>query len=334
MGIRYLGHLSFHDPLYGYLARHILPQLGLDVPDAEWRVFRFHGSREVFLYEETRRGIRLAGKFFKTPDRDQARRAGETEFNNLLFLRRIGFANPPHYVVRPFGFNPHIDNLLVTEYIGGESLSDLITRALVDGRHQRLFRKLSGLGHFFATLHNRTAGEWTVHFDDACRSMEWFLQNLWERWGMSEEKVCEIRELSIAWRHHPCMWEDRSVLVHGDATPSNLLFGRGRDVMAIDLERMKWADRAFDLGRVCGELKHFFFRHTGDPLAAEPFIGHFLWEYSCHFPDRHAAFRSITRRQPFYMATTLLRIARNPWIDPDYRRRLIREARQVLKAGL
>ena len=55
---------------------------------------------------------------------------------------------------------------------------------------------------------------------------------------------------------------------------------------------------------------HFFLQNTGNKYAAEPFIGHFLWEYSCHFPDREQTFRSITRRVPFYMGITLLRIAR------------------------
>jgi len=122
------------------------------------------------------------------------------------------------------------------------------------------------------------------------------------------------------------------VLVHGDVTPSNFLFGRGLDVMAIDLERMQWADRVFDLGRLCGELKHFFCQGLGDPGAAEPFIGHFLWEYCCHLPDPQSAFSAITRRAPFYIGITLLRIARNSWIGPEYRWRLVQEAKQTLRA--
>jgi aminoglycoside phosphotransferase (APT) family kinase protein len=108
------------------------------------------------------------------------------------------------------------------------------------------------------------------------------------------------------------MWEDNQVLVHGDATPSNLLFGRDLSVIAIDLERMTRADRVFDLGRIAGELQHYFLQAKGNTHGAEPFIGHFLWEYACHFPDRDRAFRSITGRLPFQMALTLLRIARTP----------------------
>ena len=81
------------------------------------------------------------------------------------------------------------------------------------------------------------------------------------------------------------------------------------DVAAIDLERMKRGDRMFDVGRVAGELQHAFLVAAGDRRRAEPFIGHFLWEYSAHFADRQGMFESITERAPFYMALNLLRIA-------------------------
>jgi hypothetical protein len=98
----------------------------------------------------------------------------------------------------------------------------------------------------------------------------------------------------------------------------------------LDLERMKSSYRVFDLGRVAGELQHFFLKQAGDKSRAEPFIGHFLWEYSCHFPDRDAAFAAITRRLPFYAALTLLRISRNAWINGTYRKRLLDEAKKTL----
>lgn len=50
------------------------------------------------------------------------------------------------------------------------------------------------------------------------------------------------------------MWKDRQVLVHGDVTPANILFGDGPWVIAIDLEHMKAADRVFDVGRLAGEI--------------------------------------------------------------------------------
>ena len=129
------------------------------------------------------------------------------------------------------------------------------------------------------------------------------------------------------------MWQDRQVWLHGDATPANFLFGPGMDVAAIDLERMKRGDRVFDVGRVAGELQHSFMRDSGVRRRAEPFIGHFLWEYSGHFPVREQTFESVTARAPYYMALNLLRIARNGYIDQDYGRRLVTRAKRMLRAA-
>ena len=101
-------------------------------------------------------------------------------------------------------------------------------------------------------------------------------------------------------------------------------------VISFDLERMHRSDRLFDTGRIAGELKHFFLLHTGNKFAAEPFIGHFLWEYASLFPDRDKAFASITARLPFYMGKTLLRISRNDYLTYDYRRMLVEEAKLTL----
>jgi aminoglycoside phosphotransferase (APT) family kinase protein len=139
--------------------------------------------------------------------------------------------------------------------------------------------------------------------------------------------------LRDCWRDRPRMWQDRQVWLHGDATPANFLFGQGLDVAAIDLERITRGDRMFDVGRVAGELQHAFMSAVGDRDRAEPFIGHFLWEYSCHFPDRQRTFESITARLPFYMALNLLRIARNGYIDHDYGGRLVGQAKLLLRAA-
>jgi len=331
---RYLGHLARDDPLCGYLRDHIIPQLGVSSHHAVFRVFQSACSRHVYLYEEERSGARLVGKFHP-PHRNPGPhppKTGETEYNNLVFLRGLGFDSPPHYVVKPLGFNPAIDSVLLVEYMECDLLGTVITDAIHLDRRDRLYRKLSALAHFLATLHNRTAGDWPVNFDHSHAYMGRLLNSLIVKRDMGPEHSGELYHLREAWRYQGSMWEDRGVLVHGDVTPSNFLFGRGHNVMAIDLERMQWADRVFDLGRLCGELKHFFFQAKGDPHAAEPFIGHFLWEYCCHFPDRMSAFRAITRRTPFYMGITLLRIARNSWIDEDYRWRLIQEAKQILRA--
>jgi hypothetical protein len=97
---------------------------------------------------------------------------------------------------------------------------------------------------------------------------------------------------------------------------------------------MKNGDMTFDVGMVCGELKHAFLWRTGNPFNAEPFIRHFLKRYTARFGNSRQAFRNITLRTPFYMALTELRIARNLYLDWNYRKRLVHEAMECLRCGL
>ncbi len=332
MNFDYLGQVHPDDPLYGYLRHEIMPQLNVHPHDPGFRVFQSACSRDVYLYEEKRSGARVIGKFYPQRHGPHGEAAGQKEYNNLVFLRSLGLDARPHYVVRPLGYNAHINGLLIMEFLDADMLGTVINDAMFLGRHDRLYRKLTALAHFLATLHNRTAKDWPVTFSDATDYMGRLIQSLTVKRGLGQDHADELFGLREAWRSRGVMWEDRAVLVHGDATPSNFLFGRGRDVLAIDLERMHWADRMFDVGRLCGELKHFFCQGLGDPSAAEPFIGHLLWEYCCHFSDRGSAFAAITRRAPFYIGITLLRIARNSWIGQDHRWRLIQEAKQNLRA--
>jgi aminoglycoside phosphotransferase (APT) family kinase protein len=192
-----------------------------------------------------------------------------------------------------------------------------------------LFDKLRTLGWFLAELHNNSARQERVAFDESVRYFNCIVENLSGIISDGEAAfLCQLRDI---WQSDWAMWSDCKVLVHGDATPANFFFGQGLYVISFDLERMSRSDRLFDTGRIAGELKHFFLFHTKNKYAAEPFIKHFIWEYSCHFPDREQAFRSITARLPFYMGKTLLRIARNTYLNHQYRRQLIEEAKLTLQ---
>jgi len=85
---------------------------------------------------------------------------------------------------------------------------------------------------------------------------------------------------------------------------------------------------------ICGELKHAFLWRSGDWDASEPHIGHFLKEYARRFGGSDKVYWSIARRNPFYMAVTELRIARNSWLDYGHRVRLVNEAERCLSWGL
>lgn len=332
--MKYLGHLSIHDPFYGYLRQNIVPLLDADLNSPNFRVYRLLASNHVYLYEERHSHLRIIGKFFGgVPhlDTETALHHMEREYNNLCHLRSIGFTSYPHYVVRPLGRNAHLNKVLVEEYCYGTPLAEFIVGAIRKGERDVLFQKLTSLAYFLATLHNRTARDRKVDFNKDCEYFDQLLRQLTRTGRLVHGEIREFNGFKNRWREKPCMWEDCQVLVHGDVTPANILFGDAPWVIVIDLERMKLADRVLDLGRVAGELQHYFLRHAGDRWLAEPFIGHFLWEYACHFPDRDVSFASITRRIPFYAGLTLLRIARNMWIDDDYSRLLLNEAKKILR---
>jgi aminoglycoside phosphotransferase (APT) family kinase protein len=288
----------------------------------------------VYLYEDRDTGTKVIGKFFLSSRKKDAVKAASHlthEFDNLCMMRDYGLTGYPHDVVRPLGRNYSMNALLVTECCEGELLSEVILEAIRSGDNGKLYHKLTALAYFLSSFHNRTAIIEGVDFHQDCDYMDSLIDKLHEIRAIGGDEARELCWLRDQWRNTPRMWEDRKVLVHGDATPENFMFGKGLKVITFDLERTKHADRVFDTGRIAGELKHFFMRATGNRNAADPFIGHFLWEYACHFPNRDSAFQSITGRTPFYMGITLLRIARNHWIDAEYRHRLIREAKECLR---
>jgi hypothetical protein len=333
---RYVGYVPGHDPLHGFLSRIVRDRMGVRERQPAFRVFRFSGSNEVYGYEEKFSRARMICKFYGPRygwDRDRAAWTAYQEYRSYQTLRGYDLVGSPHHVIRPLGFSRDINCVLALEYYEGEEFSQAIRRSTEHRDDAHLFWRLKALAYFLATQHQRTANGAGVNFDADSAYLDVVVGRLRDGDGIGQWDVDELSFLRDCWRERPQMWQDQEVWLHGDATPANFLFGQGMDVAAIDLERMKRGDRMFDLGRVAGELQHSFMSATGDKYRAEPFIGHFLWEYSCHFPDRHDTFGSITRRAPYYMALNLLRIASNDYIGPDYRGRLVSQAKTLLRAS-
>ena len=336
MNGEYVGYVAGEDPLHGFLSRIMRDRLGVPKPQLAFRVFRLSGSNEVYGYEEKFSGAKVICKFYGTrfgTDLGKAAGMARQEYEGLEMLRRYHLVGSPHHVIRPLGLSSDINGVLAVEYYSGEEFSHAIARATQYREDAHLYWRLKALAYFLATLHNRTANGASVDFEPDCRYFDTVVGRLKKAHRIGPDDIDELSLLRDRWRERPEMSQDRQVWLHGDATPANFLFGHGLDVAAIDLERMKRGDRMFDVGRVAGELQHAFMRDSGDWRNAEPFIGHFLWEYSCHFPDREQAFESITSRVPFYMALNMLRIARNGYIGQDYGRRLVRQAKRMLRTA-
>ena len=326
----YLGRLPDSDPLYGYLRHEIMPQLGSDGSEG-FRVYSSRSSHAVYIYEDRKTGVRVVGKFFHTPgetDFETAKRKMYREFNNIHEFRK--YMGDCHYTARALGCNENLNCLLAVEYCYGQSLDSVIQQAVYQHDDALLYGKLTALAGFLAHVHNHSAQPVMVDFQKICRYFDTVTGHLESFTGWEEAEY--LRTLGNRYRNNPLMYQDQEVLVHGDATPANFFFGDGMYVITFDLERMQRSDRLFDVGRIAGELQHFFLTHTGNKYAAEPFIGHFFWHYAGYFPDQKSAFDSITSRLPFYIGMNLLRIARNNYLDANYRRKLIFEAKQALES--
>ena len=122
------------------------------------------------------------------------------------------------------------------------------------------------------------------------------------------------------------------MLIHGDATPTNFLFPDGGAV-ALDLERLRVGDRLWDLSWVAGELKHAWGWRTANFPGAEAAIRHFFRMYMDGTGLDPASAHRLFRLNPFYMALTELRIARNLDLTSDYCRDLVAEAKRCLAHG-
>ena len=322
--------------IFEYLKSEVFPELA-PPPYGEIKIRRLSWLKPVFLFLERSRHITVVGKSFQhdsTP-LEEAWGHAEKEYLNLAQLRNeFGMNDDSYQVVAPLGKNKQLSAMLVMEKAPGRLLDYYIAAAVYERRYDTLYDKLSHLARFFSKLHSNSQSDSPVSIDAASQYMNKMLDSL-TRGPLGDFQRDAIEHYSSPWWDRLGTLADRQVIVHGDATPTNFLFHHSK-VSGIDLERMKWSDRCWDLGFMAAELKHHFTWRTGNSWAAEPFIGHFLWEYYIDHRNHGGgqSFRDITGRIPVYMALGLLRIARNDWLDLPYRRNLMREAKRCLKYGL
>ncbi len=199
-------------------------------------MFRLNGSNDVYLYEDRHTGTKVIGKFFLSSRKKDAVKAASRltrEFDNLCMMRDYGLTGYPHHVVRPLGRHYSMNALLVTEYCEGELLSDVIREVIQSGDHGKLYHKLTALAYFLSTFHNRTAIGVGVEFHQDCEYMDRLINRLHDIRALGGDEARELYWLRDQWRNQPRMWEDQKVLVHGDATPENFMFGGGLQVHRI-----------------------------------------------------------------------------------------------------
>jgi len=316
-----------------YLREEIFPQFA-PPPYGEIEMTSLGAQKPVCLFFEKKKNIVVVGKLFKwgIVTLEDAWLEADKEYSNLKLLReQLGMDGDANRVVAPLGESKELAALLVTERAPGQTLDYYIAKAIFDQHQDELFQTLGYLARFFVRLHEAAKTERLL----SPESPRFYLNSLLHSLSFGPagyRERTEIEEYAARWWNEKSVFaSDRETIVHGDATPTNFLFDNG-NVTAIDLESMKWADRCWDLGFIAAELKHHFMWRTGNGWTAEPFIGHFLWQYALNYGDTNF-FYVITRKLPLYMALGLLRIARNFYIGDEQIEYLVTEATQCLKYG-
>ncbi|MDY6879283.1 MAG: phosphotransferase [Thermodesulfobacteriota bacterium] len=322
------------DPVYHHLATTVLPKEGIELELPQFTRAALNKKKTVYLYRENKSGLCLVCKFFgnrhELSPLDR-KKSMDHEFSSLQDLRKRGFCGYPHQAVRPIEKNEHINCMLVEDFAGGHDLDYFIEKAAYEGQNEQLERTLILLADFFARLHKQDAGKSYVDFEYTSEYFGQITHKLTVDGIVRHETGIELDQLCRQWRRDPAMLKARSVLVHGDATPTNFIFDHEDGLTAIDLERMQFTDPAYDLGFLAAELRHHFAWRILKADAAEPFITCFYRHYCEHFPDPGSLFDRITHRNRFYMALGELRIARNRWLCQGHRKWLAMEALSCLR---
>jgi len=320
---------TVEDPVCHHLATMVLPKEGIELELPDFRRAALNKQKTVYFYRENKSGLCLVCKFFGNRhelsplDRQELL---QYEFSSLHTLRKMGFCGYPHRAVRPIEKNEQLNCMLVEDFARGRDLDYFLKKAAYKGKNEKLERRLVILADFLARLHKEGTGNVDVDFECLSEYFRHIRHGLVADGIMSIETGIELDQLCREWERDPTMHETRSVLVHGDATPTNFIFDPDDGLTAIDLERMRFADPVYDLGFLAAELRHHFAWRILKADAAEPFITRFFRVYCEQFPDPGSVFDKITHRNRFYMALGELRIARNAWLSPGHRKWLVEEA--------
>jgi len=293
--------------------------------------FNFHGN-----------GRGAVGKFFRARPPAGPQDLGlAREYGNYRRAAALGLVNGRRMIPRLLGRRPELGLGLLLEAVPGPDLDRLIRDACLSGEMAPLLGGLESLAGLLAFFHSRPLPEAPASGLEAPAYLDKLLFQLSGSGVLTPEDKAALSEERTFWGCLLSQNPGRQVLVHGDATPTNFLFadhgGRGRPpygrVVAIDLERLRPADRLWDLSWVAGELKHAWAWRTGQPAAAEAAIGHFFRAYLAAWPEARDLEERLYRLNPFYMALAELRIARNAYLSWEHRRWLVAEARSCLNCG-
>jgi hypothetical protein len=327
-----MNRVSGEHPLFQAL-RDLLPGDFFWPASAEVLLEPLPSSRLVARLTAGNGAAAVVGKFFSAyppaTDRDHSL---DGEYGNYLWAEALGLAGGAGLIPRLLGRSPRAGLGLVLEAVSGPDLDQALAMACHQGESEQLYCRLEKLAGLLAVFHTRPLPGQPVSPQPALDYFAKLRRQLREQGLLTGEDEQALQDEAATWAGRLARFPDHQVPAHGDATPTNFLFPDGR-VVAVDLERLRPADRLWDLSWVAGEIRHAWGWRTGQMAGAEPAIGHFFASYLRALPADAALTRRIFALNPFYMALAELRIARNNYLSQDYRLGLVAEARRCLAGG-
>jgi hypothetical protein len=291
-------------------------------------VTRLGGSHDVYLVSNGHNRFILKSFLDRDAAFERSRKHLNKEYGRLEQADRLVNHTAWVRVVRPIYKNDGA-GFFAEQYVPGKPLSRYMKEAMKCGNAGPLYEKLTMLAGFLSLLHKSTATDSHVNPTHMGRELKKHARQASIGGAYTPEELNHMeRTIDEACGSH-ILANVKKALAHGDANPSNFLYRHGR-LYVIDMERSGYKDPVYDLGMVAGELFHYAMQYLGDPYRADPFIGHFYWMYAGNHEDQLGTFIRLTKRNPLYMANSLLRIARHPYFSREYKRRLAYHARDCL----
>ena len=311
MAPRHVNTLSPGDPFRDWLVEEVVRHR-LRNKQCSVNVFKYNSSHTVCRYQFEGENLSVMAKFFAEPT---GRLKDYNPYKGMMNeYRNLKKAATAINVAIPLAINKKFNCVLVTEYIPGRSLASYFDH------QEKLYEKLAKIAHVLRQLHENTKSSYNKK--NEFRNYHEVLDHL----KLDHATRESFNKLLGQWWYSSLLNREHGCMVHRDVTPSNYIFYKD-EPYALDFES-SWlhAHPVRDLGILGAELKNEFELHRGGGRKAEPYIGHFLWEYSRDEKD----FNYVTRILPFFMSIGLLRSARLH--EGDYRNYLIKEAGECLKA--
>lgn len=288
-----------------------------DIAVTTWQIRQF--SPASFAYRSDDNAITAVAKFYSRKTAAPNIRAYAQRECHATAQARAIISSSGVDVVRPLGA---WRGVLLLEYVPSHTLQQLLAQA--SAHSEDLHALLTALAQSLAQLHTATRRPTAVNAADGPLGyMNKVLEQLAE-WGHLDGRAARLGTLAQRYTAvDDTFWRHRPAQLHGDATAGNVLVTPQNSLTLIDWERSALGDAARDVGFLTAELTHSL-----PPDLSHGCISHFCTAYrrACGADDE-----DLSRRAGFYHALGLLRIARNDWLTPQERERLLARAEQALE---